>query len=738
MLLLFLCVFGVASAQDAGRPNTARVLMLAVNAGTGRGGAYYLTCRAVRGSGKVVLNNNVSQSPSGVELVRSFLSALDSLRTDTNLPGGVKADSARFDFNFEIDDQTKIFGGPSAGLAAGLTAYSAMTGKSLRPNLAITGAVSLDGRAGAIGGLDAKVAAAIDAGASILLIPSTNVEEVMDLPFEWRMAVPIFGVTSLRDAIVVGLSPADPAAKGFNTYLAHRQAAVSQLQRVYDQHLRSGASINDVHDQRPDLERVYRSYFATVPDPSPAGKAVDDLDGLLRRYPWDVGLASVLPIAKRVRLNIVAASAASDGDKQFASGNFKMAYDAYRKATELNPAASQYFQKLFRAGEEHFTAQFRPQVDEADHLYNDRQFESAAMRYGKLAALAKEYQTRFPMLERLAQARGRAAAAPTDAALRRAAARTAVDTGFLADAVDEYRTLVRTEPKQENLTALVQTAFDAATRVDKPDYDNAVRQAVAETLETSKLLKPVEAANVQQYLAGMASRYRLHRHAIQRWSTAVTYDPGTSNLMGLSRAHLDYARTLTGQPRRDEFTNALNVLRPISEQVLRDEALYALRELIDREVETDSTPPFIQLSQSKPKSDGTLSGTIAFNLALRDASGVARVELATEKRVLRSIDCNNDRRDERVFSLDTRDLPNGDHKLVISALDTKGNRNQMLMAVRISNKAPSRVVWASPVTKRYHLPTCPSAPKEGERLVVTEPGAQAGGYKPCLRCIKLE
>ena len=64
--------------------------------------------------------------------------------------------------------------GPSAGIAMAVALVSALTGRAVHRTVAVTGEISLLGRAIAIGGLKEKTLAALRAGAKTVIIPQDN------------------------------------------------------------------------------------------------------------------------------------------------------------------------------------------------------------------------------------------------------------------------------------------------------------------------------------------------------------------------------------------------------------------------------------------------------------------------------------------------------------------------------------------------------------------------------------
>jgi ATP-dependent Lon protease len=72
--------------------------------------------------------------------------------------------------------------GPSAGIAMATALVSALTGKPTRPDVAMTGEITLGGKILPIGGLNEKAVAAHRARLTTLIIPKKNEKDVAELP----------------------------------------------------------------------------------------------------------------------------------------------------------------------------------------------------------------------------------------------------------------------------------------------------------------------------------------------------------------------------------------------------------------------------------------------------------------------------------------------------------------------------------------------------------------------------
>ncbi len=95
-----------------------------------------------------------------------------------NMPGGAPVD------------------GPSAGLAIAVSVLSAITGRAVNNDIAMTGEISVNGSVRAVGGVKAKIEAARRAGAKLVLIPADNMPEAQGVE-----GIRIAGVAHLFDAI---------------------------------------------------------------------------------------------------------------------------------------------------------------------------------------------------------------------------------------------------------------------------------------------------------------------------------------------------------------------------------------------------------------------------------------------------------------------------------------------------------------------------------------------------------
>jgi ATP-dependent Lon protease len=98
--------------------------------------------------------------------------------------------------------------GPSAGVTMSTALVSAMSGRPVRKDVAMTGEITLRGRVMPIGGLKEKVLGAHRAGIKHILLPKDNEGDVEDIPEEVRNALSFHPVSTLDEVFEIALMPA--------------------------------------------------------------------------------------------------------------------------------------------------------------------------------------------------------------------------------------------------------------------------------------------------------------------------------------------------------------------------------------------------------------------------------------------------------------------------------------------------------------------------------------------------
>ena len=105
------------------------------------------------------------------------------------------------DFHIHIPQGAVPKDGPSAGITMATAIFSAITGKRVRSDLAMTGEVTLRGRVLPIGGLKEKILAARMAGLKEVLVPSENKKDIEEISQEIREGLTITFVKSMKEVL---------------------------------------------------------------------------------------------------------------------------------------------------------------------------------------------------------------------------------------------------------------------------------------------------------------------------------------------------------------------------------------------------------------------------------------------------------------------------------------------------------------------------------------------------------
>ena len=101
--------------------------------------------------------------------------------------------------------------GPSAGVGMVTSIVSTLSGISVRPDVAMTGEVTLRGRVLAIGGLKEKLLAALRGGIGKVLIPEENVKDLAEIPANVKDGLEIVPVAHVDEVLAHALcSVPDP------------------------------------------------------------------------------------------------------------------------------------------------------------------------------------------------------------------------------------------------------------------------------------------------------------------------------------------------------------------------------------------------------------------------------------------------------------------------------------------------------------------------------------------------
>ena len=160
------------------REETAQVGLVYGLAWTSVGGVV-LPCEAttMKGTGKLNLTGSLGKvmqesGQAAMSYIRHHQEALE-------LPENFHKE---LDIHVHLPEGATPKDGPSAGITMTLAMVSALTGKQVRSDIAMTGEITLRGRVLPIGGLKEKLLAALRYGVKEVLIPEGNKKDIQELP----------------------------------------------------------------------------------------------------------------------------------------------------------------------------------------------------------------------------------------------------------------------------------------------------------------------------------------------------------------------------------------------------------------------------------------------------------------------------------------------------------------------------------------------------------------------------
>jgi len=132
---------------------------------------------AIPGKGKPLYTGQL-----GDVMQESIHAAMTVVRTRADALGIDPEFYQKFDFHIHVPDGATPKDGPSAGAGMCTALVSALTGISVRADVAMTGEITLRGEVLPIGGLKEKLLAAHRGGIKTVLIPHENERDLADIP----------------------------------------------------------------------------------------------------------------------------------------------------------------------------------------------------------------------------------------------------------------------------------------------------------------------------------------------------------------------------------------------------------------------------------------------------------------------------------------------------------------------------------------------------------------------------
>ena len=148
------------------------------------------------GKGKLALTGRMGDVMK--ESAQIGLSYLRSIARQYDIAGEF---FEQHDIHIHIPEGAVPKDGPSAGITMATAMLSAITGKKVRGDLAMTGEITLRGKALPIGGLKEKLLAAKAAGMKEVLVPEKNKRNIRELDKEVTDGLQITFVEDMQQVL---------------------------------------------------------------------------------------------------------------------------------------------------------------------------------------------------------------------------------------------------------------------------------------------------------------------------------------------------------------------------------------------------------------------------------------------------------------------------------------------------------------------------------------------------------
>ncbi|MCL2081303.1 MAG: endopeptidase La [Oscillospiraceae bacterium] len=161
----------------------------------------YVEAGVIPGAGKVELTGNLGEIMK--ESARAALSYIRSRADALELP---KDFYTKSDIHIHFPESAIPKDGPSAGITVAVAMVSALTGKPVRNDIAMTGEITIRGRVLPVGGLKEKTMAALRAGIKTVLIPADNEPDLANIDPTVKNALTFITASHMDDVLKATLT----------------------------------------------------------------------------------------------------------------------------------------------------------------------------------------------------------------------------------------------------------------------------------------------------------------------------------------------------------------------------------------------------------------------------------------------------------------------------------------------------------------------------------------------------
>ena len=165
------------------------------------GDILFVESSRVRGNGKLILTGQL-----GDVMKESAQAAVTLVKSQADRLGLDPALFAAADLHIHVPAGAIPKDGPSAGVAMATSLASLLSQRTVRPDVAMTGEISLRGIVLPVGGIKEKCVAAARAGIRTVILPARNRRDLEDIPESARKRLEFVWADTIEDVLAVALS----------------------------------------------------------------------------------------------------------------------------------------------------------------------------------------------------------------------------------------------------------------------------------------------------------------------------------------------------------------------------------------------------------------------------------------------------------------------------------------------------------------------------------------------------
>ena len=162
----------------------------------------------MNGNGKLELTGHL-----GEVMKESAKAAISFIRSKTEQFEIDKDFYTKFDIHIHVPEGAIPKDGPSAGITLATAMVSALTGRAVKRNVAMTGEITLRGRVLPIGGLKEKVLAAHRAGIDTIIVPIENRKDIEEIPENVRNMLKFVFASDMDTVLKTALAAKKPQSR---------------------------------------------------------------------------------------------------------------------------------------------------------------------------------------------------------------------------------------------------------------------------------------------------------------------------------------------------------------------------------------------------------------------------------------------------------------------------------------------------------------------------------------------